>query len=312
MPFPRLLDDSIDVSAVAGDQRISADSHMTEPPDLWQRLPKNLRDQAPTWSPGGRGFRMDLRAGGWDPHERLKDLAYGGISAEVLYPTQANKAYWVEDHALEEACFGAYNDWLIEFCSVAPHRFWGLGLISLWDIDHAVNELDRCKRAGLRGAAIGLCPPPNLPYSADHYEPFWTAAERLAMSVNLHINSGINAFRRSDRSGMLPDQVHKFDQQKAVGELVASGALEHHPGLNVVIAEAGAGWLPFFAQEFDYYDLHRHAGNRATWARRVHKSAGLCHLYQRSRRRATPTLLRTGHLDVVQRLPPSGLYLAPL
>ena len=253
MPFPRLLDDSIDVNVVVGEQRISADSHMTEPPDLWQRLPTNMRDQAPTWAPGGRGFRMDLRTGGWDPHERLKDLAYGGVSAEVLYPTQANKAYWVEDHAVEEACFRAYNDWLIEFCSVAPHRFWGLGLISLWDIDPAVKELERCKRAGLRGAAIGLVPPESLPYSSDHYEPFWAAAEQLAMSVNLHINSGINAFRKSGRSGMLPDQVHKFDQQKAVGEIVAGGALERHPGLNVVIAEAGAGWLPFFAQEFDYY-----------------------------------------------------------
>ena len=256
MPFPRMIDDSVDVSAVAGEQRISADSHVTEPADLWQRLPSSLRDRAPSWSPGGRGFRMDLRAGGWDPQERLKDLAFGGISAEVLYPTQANRAYLVEDHALEEACFRAYNDWLIEFCSVAPHRFWGLALISLWDVDHAVQELERCKRAGLRGAAIGLCPPTDLPYSAGHYEPFWTAAEQLGMSVNLHINSGTNMrLRHSDRGGLLPDQVHKFDQQKAVGDLIASGVLQRHPNLNVVIAEAGAAWLAFYAQEFDYYGV---------------------------------------------------------
>ncbi len=256
MPFPRVLDADVDESIVAGEQRISADSHVTEPSDLWQRLPKSLRDRAPTWSPGGRGFRMDLRAGGWDPYERLKDLAFGGISAEVLYPTQANRAYLVEDHALEEACFRAYNDWLIEFCSAAPHRFWGLAMMSLWNIDHAVKELERCKRAGLRGAAIGLCPPTHLPYSADHYEPFWAAAEELSMPLNLHINSGTNMnLRHSDRSGLLPDQVHKFDQQKAVGDLIGSGALDRYPKLNVVIAEAGAGWLAFYAQEFDYYKM---------------------------------------------------------
>ena len=42
---------------------------------------------------------------------------------------------------------------------------------------------------------------------------------------------------------------------KAVGNMIAAGVLERYPGLNVVLAEAGVGWLPFFAQEFDYYQL---------------------------------------------------------
>jgi len=28
-----------------------------------------------------------------------------------------------------------------------------------------------------------------------------------------------------------------------------------NPGLNLVVAEAGVGWIPFFAQEFDYYQM---------------------------------------------------------
>jgi uncharacterized protein len=42
---------------------------------------------------------------------------------------------------------------------------------------------------------------------------------------------------------------------KAVGNIVAAGVLERYPGLNVVVAEAGVGWIPFFAQEFDYYQV---------------------------------------------------------
>ena len=43
MPLPRLtLDLATDPTATVAEQRISADSHMAEPPDLWERrLPQS-------------------------------------------------------------------------------------------------------------------------------------------------------------------------------------------------------------------------------------------------------------------------------
>lgn len=262
MPFPRVSTDlQADTAVITAEQRISSDSHMAEPPDLWEKqLPAQLKDRAPRFpriKPLETGSY--LRAGGWDPHERLRDQAYDGISAEVLYPSQGYSAYGVGDPALEEACCRVYNDWMIDFCSVAPDRFWGLALISLWDIDHAVKELERCKRAGLRGAAIGLLPAEDLPYRSPHYERFWAACQDVNMSINFHINSGPGRARSEQRvqmqNALLPRQVHKhkLDCQLVLGELVGSGVLERYPGLNVVVAEAGAGWIPFYAQEFDYY-----------------------------------------------------------
>ena len=61
-------------AAGAGEQRISADSHMAEPPDLFEtRLPKGLRERALLF-PKNRYYETNhhLRAGGWDPHERLR------------------------------------------------------------------------------------------------------------------------------------------------------------------------------------------------------------------------------------------------
>jgi predicted TIM-barrel fold metal-dependent hydrolase len=262
MPFPRLSDVNVSqdtLVTIGREQRISADSHMTEPPDLWEkRLPPALRDRAPR-IPNRDTSSGHERAGGWDPYERLKDLAYDGISAEVLYPSRGYAAYTVGETELEEACCHAYNDWMIEFCSVAPQRFWGLALISLWNIEHAVNELERCRKAGLRGAAIGLMPAEELPYGSEHYERFWAACQDLAMSVNMHINSGPGrrTFSPQQRSGLMPDGAagHKWDCMKAVGNIIAAGVLERYPGLNVVVAEAGVGWIPFFAQEFDYYQV---------------------------------------------------------
>src|SRR5256714_14851491 len=77
------------------------------------------------------------------------------------------------------------------------------------------------------------------------------------MPINFHILSGPGKDKSLERfeSGMLPTGVHKhkLDMMKAIGDLVISGALDRYPNLNVVVAEAGVGWIPFFAQEFDYY-----------------------------------------------------------
>src|SRR4030095_15959848 len=64
-------------------------------------------------------------------------------------------------------------------------------------------------------------------------------------------------FSPQQRSGLMPDGAagHKWDCMKAVGNMVAAGVFERYPGLNLVLAEAGVGWIPFFAQEFDYYQM---------------------------------------------------------
>ena len=269
MPDPRpAIDPSVGGAAVAGEQRISADSHMAEPPDLWEtRLPAGLRDRAMRF-PNNKLYETNhhLRAGGWDPHERLRDFALDGASADVLFPTYAKQAWLLGDPALEEAHIRVYNDWMIEFCAVAPQRLWGLAMISMWNGAHGAAELERCVKAGLRGADIWIGPPDELPFSSLHYEPLWTMAESLGVPVNLHINTGPNALRgneRGNRSKLLPPQVSKLDCMQALGHIIGSGVLERHPGLNIVIAEAGMGWLPFFAQEYDYYFFSRNEAGRS-------------------------------------------------
>jgi predicted TIM-barrel fold metal-dependent hydrolase len=258
MPVPRVAIDSS--GGAADEQRISADSHMAEPLDLWEtRLPDRFKDRALRF-PELKLFETNhhLRAGGWDPDERLKDMAFDGISAEVLYPTLAKQAWNLGDPALEEACVRVYNDWLVEFCSADLERLWGLCMLSFYDIPGAVAELEQSKKAGLRGAYLPIGPDTEIPYSSDHYEALWAAAQEMDMPLSLHINSGLGYARKPrGRSGVLPDGVHKFDSMKAIGDIVGSGVLERYPELKIVVAEAGVGWIPFFAQEFDAYVTQR-------------------------------------------------------
>src|SRR5437879_13872646 len=108
MPFPRLSDVAVapqTLVAIDHEQRISADSHMTEPPDLFEtRLPPALRDRA-TRFPNRDHAGPNVRVGGWDPGERHRDQADDSISAEVPYPTRGAAAWATGDPGLA----GAYR-----------------------------------------------------------------------------------------------------------------------------------------------------------------------------------------------------------
>ena len=242
------------------DLLISADSHVMEPADLWtSRVPKGLRDQAPTFPSEGSD---QSKPGGWDPTERLKEMAVDGVSLEVLYATRGMTLFRIEDVALQEACVRTFNDWLIEYCAVSPSRLFGIGLISLYDVDHAVAELERCRNAGLRGAMIWQNPPEDLPFSSDHYDRFWAAAQDLEMPVSLHILTGHGYMQKAHlRHGT---EHYRSSVNIKIGEVMNSlfdlifyQTLDRFPRLKIVLVENEIDWIPFALQQWGYY-LGRH------------------------------------------------------
>ena len=169
---------------------ISADSHFVEPPKMWgERLDKKFRDRAPHTVRGlngkdgeffvcqninpfpvaaffGAGVPSEqlpehnkkgmeaAPASVWDPAARLKDQDRDGIVAEVIYTSMGMPLYMLDDAELRTACFRAYNDWAVEYCSHNPKRLLPLGLLTLEDIGAAVQELERIAKKGIRGAMI--------------------------------------------------------------------------------------------------------------------------------------------------------------
>lgn len=241
--------------------RISADSHVSERPDMWEKgLPAKYRDRALTFPRVEIGRGNHARPGGWDPVERLKDMAADGIAAEVLYPTLAKSIYEQVmdggDIEVAKASDRVYNDWMIEYCSEAPERLWGQAHIGLWDMDYAIGETERTKREGLKGVTLWAAPPPDLPWTSDHYERFWSACEEMDVTVSMHINSGFGAYvnrRGGDQYANVMRQAfgHKTVIMQTVAELILSGALERHPRLKLVLAEFECGWIPFYLEDLD-------------------------------------------------------------
>src|SRR5258708_23456468 len=147
---------------------ISADSHVSEPPDLWvSRVDQKYRERAPRLAVDLRGREgayflyegpapppigiglgggktgeelkefltkatyADARPGGWDPAERIKDNALDGVEGDVLYTTLGFRIFWLKDAGLQADCFRVYNDWLAEFVGYAPPKMGGLALVSV-------------------------------------------------------------------------------------------------------------------------------------------------------------------------------------
>ncbi len=238
---------------------ISADSHVMEPPDLWaKRMPSQFRDAAPRFPEHKLGEGFQAHPGGHDPHERIKEMKTDTVSAEVLYPTLGLTLFGQDDAALQEACFRTYNDWLIEYCQVALDRLIGVPCISVYNIKHGVEELKRCKKAGLKGAIIWQAPHPDLPLYSDHYDPFWEAAQEMEMPVSLHILTGHNYSKNPEKRKGVEHfrgsvNLKMADVTNALFDLVFYGVLKRHPRLKIVLVENEIGWLPFYLQQWDYY-----------------------------------------------------------
>jgi len=273
---------------VADYKLFSADSHVSEPLDLWStRIKKQFRDRAPHverreqdgqlseyWifegfephrlsvgvaaaAPSGdrlafkaRGNYADARPGGWDPVERLKDQDVDGVDGEILHTTLGFRLFWLEDPKLQRACFRVYNDWLADYCRHSPRRLVGLALISLTDIDLAVQELRRCVAMGLKGGMIWNSPPDDRPYNSDEYNPFWGAAQDLQMPLSLHSLTGHHESRIPLSSPFFIVSTY-HEVERSLATIILSGVLERYPELKFVSVESQGGWIPHFLQRMD-------------------------------------------------------------
>jgi predicted TIM-barrel fold metal-dependent hydrolase len=269
---------------------ISADSHITEPPNLYRDyIDPAYRDQAPYIQRDEKRGDMyvlgaelppipvgiiaaagknpmeiradgvvfdDMHPGGWDGQARLRDQDIDGVSAEVIYPTIGMMLCNHPDFALKRACFKAYNRWLVEFCSADPNRLLGAGQIAMHDPQEAIADLEEIARQGLRGVML-----PGHPAVEDYdhpcYDDFYRAALELGLPLSFHIlTAKAGAYRGSALNGFMTTI---RGNQDIMGMLVFGGVFDRHPDLKVVCVEADAGWVPHYMYRMDHgYLRHRH------------------------------------------------------
>jgi predicted TIM-barrel fold metal-dependent hydrolase len=276
---------------------LSSDSHVFEPPDLWQtRIDRAFRDRAPRMlridggdqivveadqvlsgigliSNAGARFEApetisgnarfeDVQRGGYDPDQHLADMRLDGVAGEVLYPSQGLFYFRVADPALMSAIFRAYNDWLAEFCRTDPSRLKGIAMINLDDVESAIQELERTARLGLAGAMITEYPLEERRYDQSEYEPFWAAAEALGMPLSLHTATRRQGKIRGAGARTLRDASSRatkaFYPALSMCDMIFAGVFERHPKLTLAIVEFELSWAPHLLTTMDYTYRERH------------------------------------------------------
>jgi len=201
-------------------------------------------------------YAKDSHPGGFDPHQRIKDMDIEGIDVAVLYPTIGLYFGAVEDRGLIAAICRAYNNWLADYCKPYPERLKGIAVVPLQYVDDAVIEMRRAvNELGFKG--IFIRPNPYKGRNLDHpdYDPFWAEAERLGVPVAIHEGAGtimptVGA-ERFDKWFFYQIISHVFEQKLACLTVLGSGLLERFPKLKVVFLEAGCGWLPSWLERMD-------------------------------------------------------------
>lgn len=250
---------------------VSADSHIMETEDLWKdRLPSEFKDQAPRLYYDEEGFShleaegrsLDIpglntmlvegREGMRDVHVRLRDLDAEGVDKELIFPQRTLSLVGLQDTGLREACMRAYNEWLSEYCSFAPDRLYGVGILNWWEPDRARDNLQELKGLGYKAIEIPSLPP-GVFYNASACEPLWDAIEESGYPLSFHIGENVTT-RGAGALGTF--QIQTFAPfRRLFGLMTFSGILERHPNLKIVFTEGGVHWVP--AALFDADRIYR-------------------------------------------------------
>jgi predicted TIM-barrel fold metal-dependent hydrolase len=256
---------------------ISADSHVMEPPDLWEkalgeryadhtprRLGEHLGKKGSFFFTGhqvlkyGRSDyeaqKIGFQEAGWIPEVRVRFQKEAGVDAELMNATYMLLIMQGRQRAVVRAAARVFNDWLADFCAYDPKRLIGIAMIPMDDIDWAVAELERVAKRGLRGAIIHLYPPEGCaPYRDRLYDRFWARAQELDMPLTLHIITGrvpdpLHFHTREEQGESPQSQIALMYEVMGVlaNEFIFGTILDRFANLKIQCSEFEISWIPSF------------------------------------------------------------------
>jgi predicted TIM-barrel fold metal-dependent hydrolase len=243
---------------LAGIEIIDADTHLTEPHDLWtSRAPKQWVERVPQvrqvegqpmWTIDGQvlgkavgaavilpdGTKSlgtefmalgidEVHAGASSIEPRLAVMDSLGIRAQIVYPNVVGfggqRFATVEDPALKVLCATIFNDAMSEIQEESGSRMFPMALVPWWDIDAAVAEVARAHSIGLRGVNTNADPQNDgYPDLADRH---WEPFWEACADLGMPVNFHIGASATSmSWLGTMPWPSLDDERKLALGSLM--------------------------------------------------------------------------------------------
>jgi predicted TIM-barrel fold metal-dependent hydrolase len=245
---------------------VSADNHWSLTEDVfYERFPSHLKDRAPRlwkgedgqfhWGIDGKSMippqvakvfsKYEPVPGSYSIEERLYDLDMEGVDKEINFGNAIGMFYTHPDIEAREWVFRIYNEHLAEMQSLAPGRFYGVGLINYWDMARVSESLAELKALGLHTFLLPQNPkgPDGVPinYCLPEVEPLWQAIDESGLPICFHVGE----FYSDGPGGLGTTMMETFGPfRRTLGQLIFGGIFDRHPDLKAVFVEAEINWVP--------------------------------------------------------------------
>ncbi len=202
-----------------------------------------------------------------DREARLARMDEQGLEGCLLFPTLAVcvEQFMTDDAEQMYANFHAFNRWLDETWGFDYQgRIYAPPLLSLLDLERAVDELDRVIARGARVVALRPGPAYGRSPADPYFDPFWSRVHEAGVTVAFHIaESGYNEMM-SVWFGEQPNpSAHRQSAfqwscfygdrpiMDTIAALVFHNLFGRYPNLKVMSVENGSLFVPYLMKVMD-------------------------------------------------------------
>jgi predicted TIM-barrel fold metal-dependent hydrolase len=220
----------------------------------------------------------DLRPEYLDRDARLKLMDEQRVDSALLYPaTMGTMAeHYVRGVEPLYANLHAYNEFLYDTWGFdRDGRIYTPAVLSLRDLDHAVQELDFVLARGARFVMLQAGPAYGRSPGDPYFDPFWARLNEAKANVAFHIGEYWYNENVAPAFGLDPEPVffemsawqwqHCWGRrpiEETLSALVFDNLFGRFPEIHVVVSEFGAEWVPLFVR---YMDKSRGMGRSGPW-----------------------------------------------
>jgi predicted TIM-barrel fold metal-dependent hydrolase len=214
---------------------------------------------------------------------RLAEMDRQGVEAAVQIPTLGVGVEWQmradpDFHEVLYPSIRSFNRWLAaDWGWGGDGRIFCTALMSLADLPHALEELERLIAEGVRLVLLTTGPVNGRSPADPYFDPFWARVQEAGLVVVFHIGAtGFNAMQAAPWGEPANPPSHRFTPFNTfvgmgertiidqIAALIFHNLPDRFPGLRMLIVEYGAAWLPHLLKTLD--KIYRLGDHRSRWA----------------------------------------------
>ena len=203
-----------------------------------------------------------------DRHARLAAMDAQGVEACLILPTTGVgvEPQLRDTPAVLYPSVRAFNRWLEEDWGFGvDRRLYGAPLLSLFDRDAGVAELERVLARGARFAVLTAGPVGGRSPGDPYFDPFWARCEEAGVNVVYHIGRtpfsemynppwGLRPHPPSHRHSLM-EWALSFTERPVVDTLtalIADNLFGRFPSLRILSVEYGSSWVAPLLHKLDH------------------------------------------------------------